>query len=108
MLGSRRGYCNHVSKNIKQEGKTKIRFSIVTLINRNYSACRGTHANVLEQRENLIKDDVSYRGVEKIKYLGLVINDSNSKEEVIESRVEEGTSRFAAALHRGLVFKIMR
>lgn len=61
----------------------------------------------MELRVNLIVDVVSYSGVEKLKYLGCVINNINCGEVEIKSRIK-GALRSAPALYSVLVYKIIR
>jgi hypothetical protein len=64
------------------------------------------YKNVKEKRKDLVLGETTYKGVEKFKYLGCTVTDTNTREEEINIRTQNAL-RCAAALHKALVSKLL-
>lgn len=62
--------------------------------------------DIKAQRKDLTINDTTYNGVNKFKYLGCTITDTNQREEEINIRIVNAL-RCTAALHKVLVSKLI-
>ncbi|KAI5637686.1 hypothetical protein NE865_08080 [Phthorimaea operculella] len=58
------------------------------------------------KRNNLIVNGTSYKGVDKFKYLGCTVTDTNQREDEINIRIQNAL-RCSAALHKVLTSKLI-
>ncbi|KAI5635541.1 hypothetical protein NE865_11715 [Phthorimaea operculella] len=64
------------------------------------------YKNPRQKRKDLYVDGTTYKGVDKFKYLGCTVTDTNQRNEEIDIRIQNAL-RCSAALHKVLVSKLI-